>query len=544
MRNLKIGSRLALGFGIVLVLMLVLAGAGAWRLVSSQHAGKILRARQHTNVLVLQLARQVDLSATQAQALARLTDLDDKAAFQRGLDASSKRISALLAQLDKQPMSSRAQALYKSMKEARDHYLKRREEALKIAASGNLVDSYAFFHTEMPKLVSAYIDSLNTLSSFQLQSLSALAAAGQRESRLGLLILAVVGLAALLVGIVFAWLVSRSITRPLERAVDLADAVARRDLSRRVAPRGKDEIARLEHALGAMVEGLGQAVYEVRGGAESVATAANEIATGNMDLSSRTEQQASALAQAAAATAQITATVRQSAENAEHASGLADVATTTATNGAGLMANLADTMSQISAKSQKVAEIVGVIDSIAFQTNILALNAAVESARAGEQGRGFAVVAAEVRALAQRSAASAKEIKGLIDDSIHVIVQGNDQATQAGATMQDTVESIRRVTDLVRDISAASAEQAKGIEEISTVVARMDDVTHQNASMVEQSTSAAASLREQADALWRLVDTFRLTSGPGAQPQPEEEQQAPAPVKTLAAPLVAIRGTF
>ncbi len=292
-------------------------------------------------------------------------------------------------------------------------------------------------------------------------------------------------------------------------AASILDRISDGDLAVPIQLRAQDRSSLL-YAMHDMRDHLAAIVGNVRRGANSIASASAQISAGNLDLAARTEQQASSLTETAATTEQITATVRQNADNAQQANSLAAAAARTATSGGAIVTQLVDTMQEINAQSGQVAHIIDVIDSIAFQTNILALNAAVEAARAGEQGRGFAVVAAEVRALAQRSAAAAKEIKGLIDTSVAATARGNEQAARAGTTMQAIVNDVNRVTDIMGEISAASREQTTGIEEINAAVTQMDDVTRQNASLVEESVAAAASLKDQADTLARLVATFRL----------------------------------
>ena len=312
-------------------------------------------------------------------------------------------------------------------------------------------------------------------------------------------------------------LLKRIVTAPLDDAVNVLNRVARGDLTVAIAPQGRSEIGGLFAAIHGMQQGLKRTVSEVRAGADAVTGGAQEIACGNMDLSSRTELQASALEQTAASLEQLTSTVRQNADNALQASQLAGTASATALQGGAAMAQVVETMAAISASSRKVVDIIGVIDAIAFQTNILALNAAVEAARAGEQGRGFAVVASEVRNLAQRSAAAAREIKGLIDDSADKVASGSKQVEQAGATMGAVVASVGRVTDIVRDIAEASREQSEGIAQINSAIVQMDGGTQQSAALVEQAAAAAHALQRQAQALAETVSIFRLDAAPPAR---------------------------
>jgi methyl-accepting chemotaxis protein-1 (serine sensor receptor) len=305
-------------------------------------------------------------------------------------------------------------------------------------------------------------------------------------------------------------LVSRSITRPLGAAVEAAQSVAAGDLRASIEVRGNDETGQLLQALKDMTGSLQSIVSQVRGGAETIAVASDEIARGNIDLSSRTEQQAGAIEETASSMEQMTATVQRNAENAQQASMYAISACDVATKGGRMVDQVVGTMGSISESSRKIVDIISVIDGIAFQTNILALNAAVEAARAGEQGRGFAVVAGEVRNLAHRSASAAKEIKELINDSVARVETGNQLVGEAGATMGEIVTSVRRVMDIIAEISQASAEQGAGIAQINMAVGEMDTSTQQNAALVEEAAAAAEALREQTAALNQVVSVFRL----------------------------------
>ena len=351
--------------------------------------------------------------------------------------------------------------------------------------------------------------------------------------------------AGIFFGALFGLAVMRNITRSLNEAVEAADAVAHGDLSRAIPVHGKDEIALLLRSLAAMQESLAQVVQRVRIGSESVSLASAEIAQGNQDLSGRTESQASALEETAASMEQLGSTVRQNADNARAANQLAQSASTVAVQGGQVVAQVVDTMKGINDSSKKIADIISVIDGIAFQTNILALNAAVEAARAGEQGRGFAVVASEVRSLAGRSAEAAKEIKSLITESVNRVEAGSALVDQAGTTMQEVVGSIRRVTDIVGEISAASSEQSAAVTQVGEAVTQMDQVTQQNAALVEEMAAAASSLRSQAADLVNTVAVFKLGAQgsntpvrPAAPQAPAAQAQAPMPAP---APRPALR---
>ncbi|MBT9505121.1 methyl-accepting chemotaxis protein [Rhodoferax sp.] len=322
---------------------------------------------------------------------------------------------------------------------------------------------------------------------------------------------------AIVVGVLFAFVFGlaliRNISRSLQCAVDAANAIAQGDLNQSIPTNGKDEVAQLLRALSAMQQNLERVVSEVREGSQTVATASAQIASSNEDLATRTEQQASALEQTAASMEEFSATVKQNADSAGQANQLALAASTTAVQGGKVVAQVVDTMKGINESSREIADIIGVIDGIAFQTNILALNAAVEAARAGEQGRGFAVVASEVRNLAGRSAAAARNIKNLIDASVQKVTVGSNLVDQAGATMNEVVNGIKRVTDLMGEISAASREQSQGVSQVGEAVTHMDQVTQQNAALVEEMSAAANSLKSQAQDLVSTVSVFKITSG-------------------------------
>ncbi len=317
--------------------------------------------------------------------------------------------------------------------------------------------------------------------------------------------------AALVVGLYVVF--GRAVFRPLHEAGRLFDRIASGDLTNRIEQRGNNEIGVLYAAVKRMQDSLARTVSTVRLGVEEINTGSREIAAGNIDLSSRTEQQAASLEETAASMDELSSTVKNNADSSRSAAQLAMAASEVATRGGQAVGDVVGTMRGIADSSHRISDIVGVIDGIAFQTNILALNAAVEAARAGEQGKGFAVVASEVRALAQRSAAAAKEIKGLIDDSVQKVSVGSDQVEAAGATMQEIVTSVRRVADIINEISSASEEQSQGIEQVNQAVSQMDSVTQQNAALVEEAAASAASLETQAQRLREAVAVFKLQSG-------------------------------
>lgn len=347
---------------------------------------------------------------------------------------------------------------------------------------------------------------------------------------------------SIVVGLLMAFWVARIVSRPLQMAVDVATRVAAGDLSAHIEVRSKDETGQLMRALRSMNDSLLNIVSQVRTGTDAIATASTQIATGNMDLSSRTEEQAGSLEETASSMEELTSTVRQNADNARQANQLAASASEVATEGGSVVGQVVDTMGEINASSKRIVDIISVIDGIAFQTNILALNAAVEAARAGEQGRGFAVVASEVRNLAQRSASAAKEIKELIDDSVDKVGSGSRLVEQAGNTMREVVVSVRRVTDIVGEIAAASQEQSTGIEQVNQAITQMDQVTQQNAALVEQAAAAAQALQDQAAHLSGVVSVFNIgKTSLLAQPVQATRPLAARPAVDVTPPTAALK---
>ncbi|NGZ85684.1 HAMP domain-containing protein [Duganella sp. SAP-35] len=350
------------------------------------------------------------------------------------------------------------------------------------------------------------VDSIGLLMASSADITSAAVDGGSRTVKIITVLMLTVAAGAIAAGLTL----SRSIIRPLTEAVAVAQAISQGDLSAEIQPRSRCELGDLMRALGDMNASLSRIVGDVRGGTDTIATASSQIEAGNADLSSRTEQQAGALEETAASMEQLTATVRQNADNARQARQLAIGASDVAQRGGAVVSQVVETMAAIQESGRRIGAIIGVIDGIAFQTNILALNAAVEAARAGDQGRGFAVVATEVRSLAQRSHDAAKQIKQLIEASSARVEQGGLLVVQAGSTMGEVVDSVRRVSDIVGEISHASQEQRAGIEQVNQAVAEMDRVTQQNAALVEQAAAAASAMRDEASVLARTVGIFRL----------------------------------
>lgn len=531
MNNLKIGTRLILGFFFMLVLVAILAGIGLWRMDgANEMAERVVQVQLKNERMINEWSGLVALNALRIIAASKTTDPATAEYFESAQLESAKRIDQIIESLRSSLDTAEGKSLYEAALEMRATYVNGFSSALEAQRKGDFAAAGRFFEQELEGLLDSYSQAVAHLLSFQQASIDLDALILHDNNDSGTTLLMVVAVLALLGGIAFAVSITRSITRPLRRSVALAETVSSRDLRSTIDVRGTDETSALLRALRQMNESLTGVVHEVQDGAESIATASRQISAGNLDLSSRTEEQASSLAETAATMEQLTTTVKQNADNAQQASQLAQAAADVAARSGTVVTEVVSTMGAISDSSRRVAEIIGVIDTIAFQTNILALNAAVEAARAGEQGRGFAVVAAEVRALAQRSAAAAREIKDLIDTSVATTRAGNELVAEAGSTMQETVASIKRVTDIMSEITSASQEQSVGIEQVNQAVAQMDQVTQQNAALVQQAAAASHSLQEQAAGLARLMATFKLNG----EARMADGGKLPAPAQALA----------
>ncbi|MFC3461392.1 methyl-accepting chemotaxis protein [Massilia haematophila] len=517
--NLNIAKRLAIGFGIVGVLLLG-SQIFAINMVSRVSAGTAELAERsipNTNATSAVLAEINDV----AVALRNMMLDADPADRQKQLDEieSSRRTSQeKLAELNKRLTKPDTRAILERMLAANEKYVQGQQELIKRIEAGDEQGARDFLKTVLRPALAELKGAVNDQIALQQKMATTRAEeahATEQSTRLMMIVLSLVSLA---IAALVAWWNTRSITRPLARALDVANTVAAGDLTSRIEVTGRDETGMLLQALKSMNENLVRTVTTVRSGTDTIGTAAAEVAAGSLDLSSRTEQQASSLEETASSMEELTSTVKQNADNARQANTLAEAASNVAERGGRVIGDVVGTMDQINTSAGKIADIIGVIDGIAFQTNILALNAAVEAARAGEQGRGFAVVATEVRNLAQRSAAAAKEIKGLIGDSTQAVAAGSKLVSEAGATMTEIVESVRRVTDIMSEITAASGEQTAGIEQINEAVAQMDQVTQQNAALVEQAAAASAAMQEQAGKLAEAVSVFRVDAHAVAQP--------------------------
>jgi len=528
--NLRITAKLWLSVAILgLAVFSVVIFAG-WRSAQWQAKGDELTAQSNAKVrAVMQwsgLAATVS-ARTQASVLSTGSEMD--AVFKDANSADQAKITEIQKMLEAGPLQDderkQMEKVAAERKNAVAHLIALRE----LKANGDVEGARAKFERDFNPALQTYLKSLQDFVAMQ-EANAEILRKQLSDERLLTVKMASVFMLLILIGVVLgAAALIRSIRQPLVHAVDVANRIAQGDLTTHPETSRRDEFGDMMRALKRMNDSLSTVVGKVRASADTVVTASREIAAGNQDLSARTEEQASSLEETASSMEELTSTVKQNADNARQANQLAGSASEVAAKGGEVVSQVVDTMASINESSKKIVDIIGVIDGIAFQTNILALNAAVEAARAGEQGRGFAVVASEVRNLAQRSAAAAKEIKALIDDSVDKVSTGAKLVDQAGATMQEVVESVRRVTDIMGEISAASQEQTAGIEQVNQAISQMDQVTQQNAALVEEAASAAESMQEQASHLADAVSIFKL-DGPAAA----SVSSVRAPVKALA----------
>ncbi len=537
LNNLKIGKRLALGFGSLLALMCLLFATAFWQLqLSAQSTAKAAEYERRAGI-VTDWAALTESNVMRTIAIAKSAGQPQvEAFFGPQMKDTSAKISELQKELETVISSEKGKALLADVAEKRKSYIDLRKEVMALIKNADHVPAEAMLAGKVIPASQAYLQAMHAVREFEnaLAAEHAQAVAdGMARSKVLLTTLLVAGLA---IGSLMAWLIARSVTTPVSEAVRAAEIIAGGDLTHSVSSTHGDELGDLLRTIGRMQESLRNLVGRVRSSTDSISTASVEIATGNQDLSQRTEQTASNLQQAASSMEELSGTVKQSADSARQANQLAASAAEVAQRGGTVVSQVVSTMDEINASSKKIADIIGVIDGIAFQTNILALNAAVEAARAGEQGRGFAVVASEVRSLAQRSAEAAKEIKGLIGASVDKVETGSKLVTDAGTTMNEIVASVQRVSDIIGEITASAAEQSDGIGQVNTAVNQLDQMTQQNAALVEESAAAAESLKDQALRLAEVVSSFRLAGGSSAQaaPQPAVSAARPAPMRPVA----------
>ncbi len=509
--DMKIGARLGAGFGMVLLLMVVLIATGLLRL--DKIGGLSESIIQNDWAKADAIANIRSTTRSNAALVLELFIHDDAArsgAIHGEIDVNKVTITKALEVLDRLVDSSEAKSLLATLKQQRKAYVASFSQADKLLMAGQREAAAEHVRQDTLPALANLQATVNTLNDLQRGLVLQGGELIQKNISMANLLMSSLGVAAVLLGVVFAWLVTRSITTPLAYALKVARAVAAGDLSSKIVADSKDETGQLMQALREMNDNLAGLVGKVRGGTGAITVASSEIANGNADLSARTEAQASALEQTASSMIEMTGTVRSNSDNARQADHLARSAAEVAQRGGVAMAQVVGTMDAINTSSKKIVDIIGVIDGIAFQTNILALNAAVEAARAGEQGRGFAVVAGEVRNLAQRSAVAAKDIKQLIDISVSKVGAGMLQVNRAGTTMEQVVSSVQQVTAIMQEISIASREQSIGVDQVNSAIAHMDQVTQQNAALVEEAAAAATRLSEEAASLSQAVSLFNF----------------------------------
>jgi methyl-accepting chemotaxis protein len=515
--NLRIGARLTLAFVGVFVLMALMAAFSISRLWDmSKQLEQITQGKNQQIARVTKMIDSVNVRAVAVRNLALMHDPELKKAEVATIREAEKVYAAaeteLIELIRKFDASEAEKALLEAIKRTETSTVPLINQAIELGLADKGDEAVAFLMDKVRARQARWVTVLKTMSGLQDKTSREFAVDADTSFHESLRWMVGFVAAALAGGVVLAFAVTRSITGPIGQAVHMARTVATGDLRERIQSDRKDEAGDLLRAMDTMNQHLAQVVLQVRDGSESIATGTGEIASGNLDLSMRTEQQAASLQETAASMEELRSTVRNNSDTATQASTMAESASAAAGKGGQVVGEVVHTMEAIAASSRRIADITGVIDSIAFQTNILALNAAVEAARAGEQGRGFAVVASEVRSLAQRSASAAREIKSLTTASVEQVDEGSRLAHGAGAVMDDIVAQVQRVSTLITEISNATRDQTSGIDQVGDAVSSLDHVTQQNAALVEQAASAAESLRVQADKLLQSVSQFKLAS--------------------------------
>jgi methyl-accepting chemotaxis protein len=536
--DMKIGHRLALGFGLVIALMLALTIVGVTQINDvNRSIEKIELDFYPKTVMANAIKDDLNQSARSLRNLLLTISSHEVRDELANIARATQSTDKTFARLETAAHAPEGKQLINDARLARARYAIAQDVFIKMVQKGQLD---AARDVQLPQLAPhqrAYLASLDKLVEYHDRLMDRASKDAEQASTKAVQVMAALLAVAVLLAVLVGLWMTRSITVPLNRAVGVARRVAAGDLYTTVEIRSADETGELLRALRDMNTSLARTVDQVRHGTETIALASRQIATGNADLSARTESQASSLEQTASSMEELTTTVTQNAESAQQANNLVVSATDFAIKGGKVVGEVVDTMGSIKQSSRKIVDIIAVIDGIAFQTNILALNAAVEAARAGEQGRGFAVVAAEVRSLAQRSASAAKEIKTLIADSVNKVDAGSKLVDQAGKTMDEIVTSVLHVADIMKEITAASHEQSSGIAQVNQAIVQMDEMTQQNATLVQEASAAADSLQDQAMALTQAVSVFKLKGSepvaPPAPPAAAPKTAAPEPVKTL-----------
>jgi len=510
-RHTRIGTRLAIAF--TLILVLATAATGSALLTARANADATER------MMAVPLAKERLVSdwnvntysaIVRTGLIARSTDNTLGTVFAKDIADSVAGASAIIKKIEPLLDSPAEQAKLKEVQSLRAKYQAAKVEVMDAKKAGDTATAERRYNEGFAPAANAYSRALQELLTMQRQSIDDMTRASRAISDERARLVLLLNVLMVVLGAFAAVAITRSIIRPLSRAVQAAENVAAGDLTGSFSAERRDEVGDLMRAMQTMTDGLAKVVSEVQNGTRAIAGASTEIASGNLDLSARTEQQAGSLEETASSMEELTSTVRHNADNANRANQMAQAASQVAIRGGEIVGQVVDTMGAIDGASRKIVDIIGVIDGIAFQTNILALNAAVEAARAGEQGRGFAVVASEVRNLAQRSATAAREIKALIGDSVTQVSAGTALVQQAGVTIGEVVSSVARVTEIMSEISAAGREQSAGIDQVNMAITQMDQMTQQNAALVEEAAAAAASMQEQSAHLEQMVRHFRL----------------------------------
>ncbi|KQQ45266.1 chemotaxis protein [Duganella sp. Leaf126] len=540
--NLNISTRLAAGFGIVLLLLVLVGAMAITRIQKINSATDTILEDRYVKVnLIRNVQDEVNVQARYIRnATIGASDPSEVSSSLAKLEDSIQKNTKMLEQFKGMINSDAGRRQFDALIESRAGYGRARDTAAKLLREGKAEEAGKYVLKDLRPPQNKFFDELKAMVALQEKMMQEAADEARDHGHAAIVFTLVLSGIAAIAALIIGWLITRSITVPVNRAVDLARTVAAGDLTSRITVDSKDEIGKLLASLSEMNDSLKSIVTEVRYGTEEIATATTEVANGNMDLSSRTEEQASALEETASSMEELTSTVKQNSDNARQANQLARSAAEVAVRGGDVVSQVVQTMESINTSASKIVDIISVIDGIAFQTNILALNAAVEAARAGEQGRGFAVVASEVRNLAQRSASAAKEIKVLIGDSVEKVEAGNKLVSSAGVTMDEVVASVQKLTGVVGEITAASHEQEVGIEQINEAITAMDTVTQQNAALVEEAAAATSALQEQAGKLAQVVSVFKLDGMAAPSPTAASAaRQTPAP--QLARPAPALK---